>query len=142
MSTSTLILGMASPTLAFLSTAPPSTVPFVIDVGPQASGQIAAISDEVNRVLRVSLNRSGFSQAPAQSRSDRPNPNSQQTWRVVAPGVVVTQDEYTQRYSAIDLERYRKAMPPEVFRTFVRFIGAVPGRSDLDVVQMTTPPEL
>lgn len=58
----------------------------------------------------------------------------------VAPGIVVTPSEYAERYGSLDLNRLRDSMTPEVFKAFVRHIGAVTGREDLDVDLMSDIP--
>ena len=58
----------------------------------------------------------------------------------VAPGIVVTPSEYAERYGSLDLDRLRNSMTPEVFKAFVRHIGAVTGREDLDVDLMSDIP--
>lgn len=51
----------------------------------------------------------------------------------IAPGIVVTAAEYQERYGGLDLESLRQRMTPAVYKAFVRYIGAIPGRKDLDV---------
>lgn len=51
---------------------------------------------------------------------------------VVAPGIMVSPQEYEQRYQGIDLTSIRQRMPPDLFRDFVRYIGSIPGHPDTD----------
>jgi hypothetical protein len=63
-------------------------------------------------------------------------------WIYVAPDFYVKKSEYQRRFGEIDLEFYRRQMPPELFAAFVRHMGVVPGSPGLDVVELTTLPDL
>lgn len=99
-----------------------------------------AVWKQVDEMLRGSLEQSQTSRPHAATKSETKRSEHDQ-WRTVAPGIIVSPNEYQRRYGALDLERCRNSMTPEVFKVFVRFIGSVPGSPDLDVVKMTTPPE-
>jgi hypothetical protein len=60
---------------------------------------------------------------------------------VVAPGILVRGDEFEERYGGIDLEGLRGRMTPALFKAFVRHIGSIPGRPDLDVDKISAIPE-
>lgn len=59
----------------------------------------------------------------------------------VAPGVMVWDDEYEERFGWLDLEQYKQRMSPELFKVFVRHMGAIPGHPDLDVCKLCEIPE-
>ena len=45
----------------------------------------------------------------------------------VCPDYYVTKEEYNNRYKGIDLERFRKEIPPKLFEAFVKTIGIIDG---------------
>jgi len=92
---------------------------------------------QINDILYSSLTEFGFPQ-PAQTV---PGPLELPAQTVVAPGIVVGGEEYKQRYGGIDLEQYRHQMSPELFKTFVRHIGRIPGTPGLDLSDIVTTPE-
>lgn len=61
--------------------------------------------------------------------------------RLVAPGFLIPEAEYAERFADLPLEQYRIRMRPEVFDVFVRFTGLVAGAPNLDVVSLTEPEE-
>jgi hypothetical protein len=62
--------------------------------------------------------------------------------RTVAPGIVVSSEEYERRFGGIDLDTFRRTMPAEVFAAFVRHLGAIDGRGDqTDVVEISSVPD-
>ena len=96
---------------------------------------------QIDDILRSSLNESGFPQ---------PDETAVGEWRllpdflgpiVVAPGIVVGNDEYKKRYGDIDLEQYKQQMSPELFEAFVRHIGRIPGTLDLNLSDIVTTTE-
>ncbi len=96
---------------------------------------------QIDDILRSSLSESGFPQPVETAVGD---------WRllldlpgpiVVAPGIVVENDEYKQRYGDIDLEQCRQQMSPELFKAFVRHIGRIPGTPDLNLSDIVATPE-
>jgi len=60
----------------------------------------------------------------------------------VAPGILVRAHEFEERYGGIDLGALRSRMTPAIFKAFVRHIGSVPGRPDLDVDEISAIPEV
>ena len=111
-----------------------------LEVEPEVKGGTDLVWRQVNEILRSS-SRSFASQRSLEQTST-PTPEVPLTkWRTVAPGVIVSRDEYEERYGCLDLERYRQAMSPDVFEAFVRFIGGIPGRPDVDIVEITSMPE-
>jgi hypothetical protein len=71
----------------------------------------------------------------------RPPARARPSVIVVAPGIAVRSDEYEERYAGIDLEGLRGRMTPAMFKAFVRHLGSIPGRPDLDVDEIATTPE-
>lgn len=57
---------------------------------------------------------------------------------LLAPGIVVSNSEYQERFRDIEVERYKKEMSPEIFKVFVRHIGAIHGTSKLDISELTS----
>ena len=70
-----------------------------------------------------------------------PTPTDGRRLVPVAPGIVVGAQEYEERYGGIDIEGLRARMAPAVFKAFVRHIGSVSGREDLDVDLISDIPE-
>ncbi len=62
-------------------------------------------------------------------------------WIKVAPDYYVKKSEYQRRFGEFDLDYYRQRMSPKLFTAFVRYMGVVPGSPELDVVELTTPPD-
>ncbi|MCJ7510611.1 MAG: hypothetical protein MUP14_06970 [Dehalococcoidia bacterium] len=60
----------------------------------------------------------------------------------MAPGIMVRADEFEERYGGIDLQGLRSRMTPAIFKVFVRHIGSIPGRPDLDVDEISAIPEV
>ena len=96
---------------------------------------------QVNDILCSSLSESGFPQPVETTVGAWPLPLELASLIVVAPGIVVSGDEYEQRYGDIDLEQYKQQMSPELFKAFVRHIGRIPGTSDLNLGDIVTTPE-
>ncbi|MBA7653113.1 hypothetical protein ES703_60956 [subsurface metagenome] len=94
---------------------------------------------QINDILSNSLSDAGFPQPVQTAVRDWRTPLELPV--VVAPGIVVGDDEYKQRYGDIDLEQYRQQMSPELFKAFVRHIGRIPGKPDLDLSDIVTTPE-
>ena len=63
-------------------------------------------------------------------------------WIKVAPDFFVKKSEYQRRFAEVDLDYYRQRMTPKLFTAFVRHMGVVPGSPGLDVVELTTLPDL
>ena len=97
--------------------------------------------DQINKLLRTSLNSSGLPQPSADIIQQRCEEMQRPLFIVVAPGIAVQADEYEERYGSIDLEYYREHMSPEMFKAFVRNIGSIRGRKDLDVGEFVTATE-
>src|SRR4051794_17667542 len=53
-------------------------------------------------------------------------------WTLIAPGFAVPEDEAASRFGSLDLDDYRTRMAPGVYETFIRFLGAVPNRANVD----------
>lgn len=96
---------------------------------------------QINDILRNSLRYSGFPQPAAASMQTRRTPPELRARILVAPGIAVGEDEYERRYGDIDLEQYRQQMSPDLFKAFVRHIGCIPGKPDLDLGDIVTAPE-
>ena len=96
----------------------------------------------VNELLRTSLYRSGFPQPNVDLIQERYEEMEMPSLIVVARGIAVQASEYEERYGAIDLEYYREHMSPELFRAFVRRIGSIKGRPDLNIGEFVDNPEI
>jgi hypothetical protein len=62
-------------------------------------------------------------------------------WVMLVPGMAVRTDEYEERFGGVDLDRLRTRMTPELFAAFVRQVGTVTGRADMDVTDFADSPE-
>ena len=93
---------------------------------------------QINGILIETLERSGFRPPNEVIEQTKPPPA---TWVTVAPGIIVRTDEYEERFGGIDLEELKGRMTPALFEAFVRHIGSIPGRPDLDVDEISAIPE-
>lgn len=98
--------------------------------------------NKVNELLRTSLKRSGLPQPSADSIQQHYEEMERPSLIVVATGIAVRAGEYEERYGSIDLEYYRENMSPEMFKAFVRNIGCIRGRADLNVGEFVTATEM
>jgi hypothetical protein len=98
--------------------------------------------DQINKLLRSSLRRSGFPQPSEENIQQSYEEIETPSLIVVAPGIMVEADEYEERYSSIDLKYYKEHMSPELFRAFVRRIGSINGRPDLNIGEFVDTPEI
>jgi hypothetical protein len=96
--------------------------------------------DQFSDAVRYDAATLGFTQPNTDVRERRP---ILQTVGgvVVAPGIIVTVGEYEERYGGIDLGELRGRMTPGVYKAFVRYIGSIRGREDLDVNVITEIPD-
>jgi len=101
----------------------------------------ASLWDQVNELLRTSLHRSGFPQPTPEPLQERYEEVERPSLIIVAPGIALQATEYEDRYGGIDLTYYREHMSPELFRAFVRRIGSIKGRPDLDVGEFVDTPQ-
>lgn len=92
----------------------------------------------LNASLRRSLQRAGFPQ-PDEIIEERGVP---ETWTIVAPGIMMRTNEYQERFSGIDLDSFKQKMDPKLFAAFVRHLGTVSGRDDLDIDELSQIPEV
>ncbi len=106
-------------------------VEFRSEVG--ASGTL--IWDQINKLLRTSLHNSGFPQPCADPTQQRYEEMERPSLIVVASGIAVQAGEYEERFGSIYLEYYREHMSPEMFKAFVRHIGSISGRTDLNIIE-------
>ena len=92
--------------------------------------------EQIQKILNQSLISSGLTK----QRVETTGPEKEQTSEkiLVAPGILLGKKEYEERFGNIDLEYYRKQMPPELFKVFVRHAGSIPGKPKLDVVELTS----
>ena len=60
---------------------------------------------------------------------------------LVAPGILVSPQEFEARFSGIDLDAARKKLTPGAFQAIMRFAGMIPGHPDTDVVEIGEIPE-
>jgi len=93
------------------------------------------IWDEINKLLRTSLHNSGFPQPSADPTQQRYEEMERPSLIVVASGIAVQAGEYEERFGSIDLKYYREHMSPEMFKAFVRHIGSISGRTDLNIIE-------
>ena len=91
--------------------------------------------NKINVWLRNSLKSSGFPQPSTESIQQRYEEMEKPPLIVVAPGIAVQAGEYEERFGSIDLKYYRAHMPPDMFRAFVRHIGSISGRKDLNITE-------
>lgn len=80
-----------------------------------------ALFDQLNDNFRGWLGAEGFPQTEAIEPVKPPTPERV----IVAPGVVVSQEDFQTRFGGLNLDDLRKRMPPEVFTAFVRHIGSI-----------------
>jgi hypothetical protein len=113
-----------------------------IDVRPQRRDRFSDVWQQFNDVIRVGLERSGFRQPEESVEEREPLATTRVRAVLVAPGIMVRADEFEERYGGIDLEGLKGRMTPAVFKAFVRHIGSVPGRPDLDVDRISAIPDV
>ena len=112
-----------------------------IELAQLQPGDTARLWRDVDAILRRSLGEHRLSD-PLSSLLDTGNePLPQRGWRRVAPSIIVSNEEYERRFSGIDLELFRASMPPAVFDAFVRHLGVIDGSDQLDIVDLTLPPD-
>ena len=102
----------------------------------QIRGGMPSVPQQIEDALDSALQHSGL-------RKPDPLPSHKIMERAIllAPGVIVRQEEYERRFASIDLDRIRQRMPPRLFQAFVRHIGAIEGRDDVDVTELTADAE-
>jgi hypothetical protein len=100
------------------------------------------IWDQINELLRTSLDRSGFPQPSVDVIQQGYREMERPSLVVVARGIAVQAGEYEERYGSIDLKYYQEHMSPELFRAFVRHIGSIRGRPDLNIGEFVDTPEI
>lgn len=109
----------------------PQTVPSVsITLQPRRADDVW---EQFSEAVKHGAAKLGFEQPDTDVREHQPMPRLAVDTVIVAPGVIVSASEYQERYGGIDLEALRRRMAPAVFKAFVRYIGSVRGREDLDV---------
>jgi len=106
----------------------------------EESGKI--VWGQINELLRTSLNRSGFRQPSIDLIQQSYREMERPSLIVVARGIAVEAGEYEERYGSIDLKYYQEHMSPELFRAFVRRIGSIKGRPDLNIGEFVDTPEI
>lgn len=96
----------------------------------------SVIWEQIQEILNQTLINSGITK----QRVETTGPEKEQTSGkiLVAPGILLGNKEYEERFGNIDLEYYRKQMPPELFKVFVRHTGSIPGKPKVDVVELTS----
>jgi len=96
----------------------------------------SVIWEQIQEILNQSLLNSGLTK----QRVETTEPEKEQTSGkiLVAPGILMGNKEYEERFGNINLEYYRKQMPPELFKVFVRHTGSIPGKPKVDVVELTS----
>ena len=52
---------------------------------------------------------------------------------LIAPGILLSGEEYDERFGSLDLELYRKSMTPELFNMFIRHVGCIQGKRITDI---------
>lgn len=142
MSTGSLTLDRITRRASLGSPSPSADSPIEVEVTASTEGdRDDGIWRQVNSIVRTSVERHGFPQTREVDRTGIRHCQSSGRWRAVAPGIIVPLEEYERRFGLIDLDEYRRRMAPELFAAFVRFVGSIPGRPDLDVVQITSTPD-
>jgi hypothetical protein len=94
--------------------------------------------DLISSELRRGLQRAGYAQ-PEEVIEERAR--VPERWVIIAPGIMVRPEEYRERYAALDLESLRERMSPSVFAAFVRHVGCVSGREELDIDDLSQIPD-
>ncbi|MDO8532077.1 MAG: hypothetical protein Q7T26_07910 [Dehalococcoidia bacterium] len=112
------------------------------------TGGSSYVNQQVGVILRETIHqtreRAGASKVRYASLAEAPRTDiSEERNRsiTVAPGIALSAEEYKQRYEGIDLERFKARMSPDLFRIFVRYMGAIPGQNKLDVNEIASIPE-
>jgi hypothetical protein len=111
-----------------------------IDVRREGADRFSELWQHFNDTIRGTLERSGFRQPEELER--RPERRARLGAVVVAPGIMVRADEFEERYGGIDLQGLKARMTPAIFKAFVRHIGSIRGRPDLDVDEISAIPEV
>jgi hypothetical protein len=129
------------------------------DVAPDAFVQVPfnaniEVSDlgirmwqQVDRIVRTALGHSGMRQRGAETYQPNeffgrtPFETGAAHRIMVAPGIVMSSDEYQERFQDIDLEQVRKRMNPEIFKAFVRYMGLIPGDPRVNIAQISSIPD-
>jgi len=112
-----------------------------VSVSPRRRAtELPDVWQQFNSALRMELAHLGFPQTEV-IEEFRPPARARPSVIVVAPGIAVRSDEYEERYAGIDLEGLRGRMTPAMFKAFVRHLGSIPGRPDLNVDEIATIPE-
>lgn len=92
----------------------------------------------ISSELRRSLQRAGYAQ-PEEVVQEQAR--VAERWVIIAPGIMVRPEEYRERYAALDLESLRQRMSPSVFAAFVRHVGCVSGREELEIDDLSQIPD-
>ena len=108
---------------------------FHVDVSPKKP---LTDSDQLSATLRRLSIDLGL--APTEHR-DSSVGTSRPTWIEIAPGVIVRAERREERFASVELGALQNKMRPEAFAAFVKHIGVVSGREDLDVVEISRPPD-
>ena len=111
-----------------------------VSVAIRSNNPSEVLSQEFFSGLRNGLAQAGFRQPEEAVAEDRPPATD--TWRIVAPGVLVRSSEYERRYGQLDLAYYQAQMSPAAFAAYVRFIGLIEGPPNVDVNQLMENVEL
>jgi hypothetical protein len=147
-------MSTGAPTLERIATA---GSPYAHAVAPQQSGPSVTVLDvndvlpeepeqpmvwrQVDELLK-GLGASQARSAPLPDKRIRIGTSAHDVqWRQVATGVIVSTEEYEQRFRGLTLDAFRKAMSPELFEAYVRFVGVIPGRRHLDIVDIAALPD-
>ena len=119
----------------------PSEIKEVMDF-PSGVEDSGTLVNEIIKEWSKSLNRSGFPQPSVEPGWQGYGEMESPSLVVVASGIAVQVHEYEERYSGIDLEYHREHMSPEMFKAFVRHIGSIRGRKDLNIGEFVNPTEM
>ncbi len=96
----------------------------------------SVIWEQIQEILNQSLINSGLTKQRVETTEPEKEQASEKI--LVAPGILLGNKEYEERFGNIDLEYYRKQMSPELFKVFVRHTGSIPGKPKVDVVELTS----
>ena len=61
--------------------------------------------------------------------------------RLIVPGILLSESEYKMRFGGLDLDYYKKKMPSEIFKVFVRHTGSIRGIDKLDIDELVADQE-
>ena len=105
----------------------PAPVDFEVEFG-STQGDVWA---QVQRLLNPSPWRADMPPQGVEAPTEEPV----QEWHALSEGVLLPEREYLARFGDLPLNEFKRAMRPEVFDAYVRFVGLIEGSAELDLVE-------